>query len=340
MPKALNKTYSEVIADIKKRTFSPIYFLKGEESYFIDEISKLFINEVLTPEEKEFNFSLYYGKDADPIAIISEARGFPLMSEKKLILIREAQDLKNFDAFEKYFQNPTESTILVFCHKYKDLDKRKKVTKVLYDSPKVTVFNSEKIKEYKLEEWIEGYIKRLGFQPEPKVSFMLSELLGNDLNKVVNEIEKLITNYQKGDKILGDDVMQKIGLSKEFNIFELQKAISIKDTRRANSIINYFGNNEKNHPIQQTIAFLYSYFAKLMILHKDKAMDKNAVVSSIRISPYAAEEYLTALKNYNTKKIREIIYMLCEYDLKTKGVDNASTSDKELMREMIFKILN
>jgi DNA polymerase-3 subunit delta len=228
----------------------------------------------------------------------------------------------------------------VICHKYKDLDKRKKVAKILYDSPFVTVFNSEKIKDYKLEEWIGSYIKQKGLNTEPKVAYMLSELLGNDLSKIVNEVEKLSSFYSKGEKISVSEVLQRIGLSKEFNVFELQKAISYKDSKRANSIVNYFSNNEKSHPIQQTIAFLYGYFSKLMILHKDKAMDKNSVSSSIRVSPYAADEYLKAMENYKSKKIRSIIYLLSEYDLKTKGVDNGNTPNGELMRELIYKILN
>jgi DNA polymerase-3 subunit delta len=331
-------SFDQLLGDLKNQIYYPVYLLHGEESYFIDAVSDFIEQHVLSEQEKEFNQTIVYGKDSNVFTLMSYARRFPMMANFQVLIVKEAQDLEKIEDFQSYIDTPLISTILVLCYKYGKLDKRK----ALYKSIEKTgvTFESARLYDNKIPDWINDYLHQRKYSITPKAAAMLTEFLGADLGKIVNEIQKLLINIPAGSEINEDYVEKNIGISKEFNVFELQKALTKKDVLKANQIILYFAANLRENPLVKVIPILYSHFSKVLLYHYLPDKSKNSVASSLSINPYFVADYQQAAKSYPVGKTVKIISLLREYDLKAKGVDNASTGDGELMKELIFKILH
>ncbi|MAO72422.1 MAG: DNA polymerase III subunit delta [Flavobacteriales bacterium] len=330
--------YQEIITQIDNKVFQPVYFLMGEESYYIDKICDYICKNTLNSDEKEFNQIILYGKEIDVSTIISEAKQFPFGAEYRVVIIKEAQDIRSIDQLESYLENPNPSTILVICFKYKKIDKRKSFGKNL--SKKTMLFESKKLYENQIPSWIKNYIKELGYSIDDKSSKILSDYLGTDLSKISNEINKLILNIKIGEQISPKIIEENIGISKDYNIFEFQNALGKKDILKSNRIIKHFSENPKNHPFVLTLSSLFSYFQKIMIYHNLKDKSKENIAAKLGINPFFVYSYQTAAKNYSMSKLFKIFTFLKEYDLKSKGVNNPSTNESELLKELTFKILH
>ena len=333
-------TAQEIIKDIKARKLKPIYLLHGEESYYIDLVSDYLEQHVLSDSEKGFNQTIFYGKDTEVMTVLNAAKRYPMMSDYQLVLVKEAQELKIDKAaeqFQAYCENPLPSTILVLCHKYGKFDKRKKVYKILEKTG--VVFESASIYENKVPAWIDDFVRDKGYHINPKASALLAEYLGNDLSKVANELEKLMLNVSKTQEIGTKEVQDNIGISKDYNVFELQNALARKDVFKANQIVNYFEANPKANPMVLVMGNLASYFTKILKYHY--VVDKSQLARELGVSPYFVKDYDLAARNYNYGKTLEIISLLRAYDLKSKGVDSTgNTEHGELMRELIYKIIH
>lgn len=332
----------KIMADLRAGKFAPVYFLQGEESYYIDLIADYIEENALAPAERGFNQVIVYGKDANMATILTHARRFPMMAERQVVIVKEAQDISdlNKDAGSRlltdYVQNPVPSTILVFCHKHKTLDGRRALGKVI-DKHAILV-TSKKIYDNKLPEFIAGYAHDRKIVIEDKAVMALGEFVGNDLHRLTNEIDKLI--IAAGEKpITFEQVIQGVGVSKEFNIFELQKAVIRKDAMMVNRIANYFEANTRKNPIIPVVAFLFSFFSKLLVASQCADKSDRGLVSALRISPYAAKDYTLALRHYPTSHIIGAISALKEADLKLKGVNSGSASDGQVLKELLFRIV-
>ncbi|MBI1837962.1 MAG: DNA polymerase III subunit delta [Flavobacteriia bacterium] len=330
--------YKAIIRDIENKKFERIYFLHGEEGYFIDEITKSLIENVLEEHERDFNQVIMYGKDSEVLNIVSELKGFPLMSQYKLVVIKEAQDLKDFDKLESYFEQPADQTVFVINYKYKTYDTRKKIAKAAAKNG--ILFKSEKVKDYQVAEWISSYVKSKQYDITSKGTIMLAEFLGNDLSRITNELNKLYLLIEKGTTINDIHIEENIGISKDYNPFELTNAIAVRDVPKAFTIVNYFEHNPKAGDLLMIIPTVFNFFTKLMRIHFLQNGSKDSVAQALGIHPFVASQYLNAAKVYNPKKIAANIAILHEFDLKAKGIGNASFSHGELMREMIFRILH
>ena len=331
-------TYEEIISNLHKKIYHPIYFLMGEETYFIDKISDYITDNVLTDAEKGFNQTVLYGKDIEPDTIMANARRFPMMSNYQVIVIREAQNIKKIEDLEPYAKNPLNSTILVINYKYKTLDKRKTFAKLI--DQKGVLFESKKIYDNQLPTWISSYLKAQQYTIAPQAAAMISEYLGADLSKVTNELDKLIISLPVGTQITPDHIEKNIGISKEFNVYELQNALGERDLLKANRIINYFGANPSSNPVPVVISSLFSYFVKILNYHFPEDKSQNNVAAVLQVHPFFVKTYVAAAKNYNIKKVVEIVSILREYDMRSKGFGNNAASPADLQREMIYRILH
>ncbi|MDG1718470.1 MAG: DNA polymerase III subunit delta [Flavobacteriales bacterium] len=330
--------YQDIIQQINNKVYQPVYFLMEEESYYTDKISDYISENVLTQEEKEFNQITLYGKDTDVATVISEAKQFPFGSAYRVVIIKEAQEIKKIEDLEIYLDNPLPSTILVICYKYKKIDKRKSFGKNL--SKKCILFDSKKLYENQIPSWIKTEVKEQGFSIDDKSANILTQFLGNDLSKINNELSKLVLHLKKGEQITPKIIEDNIGISKDFNVFELQNALGIKDVLKSNQIIKYFSENPKNHPFVLTLSSLFTFFQKVMIYQNLKDKNSKNAASALGVNPYFVSQFQTASRNYPMKKLFKIFTYLKEYDLKSKGVNNTSTADKELLKELTFKILH
>ncbi len=330
--------YLDIISDLKKKVYKPVYFLSGEEPYFIDQISDFIEKKVLDENEKEFNQTVLYGRDTDVGTIVGEAKRYPMMSDKMVIIVKEAQNIRNIEDLDSYIANPLDSTILVICYKYKTLDKRKAFPKTV--AKKGILFESKKLYDNKIPDWISAYLKDKKYTVSPKSSQLLTEYLGNDLGKISNELDKLMINLPPGTEITPDHIQMNIGISKDFNTFELNDALTKKDVVKANRIINYFAANSKEHPLVLTISSLNSFFVKLLRYHGLEDKSKESAAKALGVHPFFVGDYIAAARNYPMQKLKAIAGYLREYDLRSKGIDNASADDGALMKELIWKILH
>jgi len=333
----------KIIADIKMKHFKPVYFLMGEESYYIDRISDYISDTVLTEEERSFNHMVLYGKDVTINDIVSNARRFPLMAEHQVIIVKEAQDLvKTIDQLDAYFDNIQPSTILVFCYKYKTLDKRKKVYKSLQKHG--LIYESKKLRDYQMEGWLKQVLATKKYTIDSKAAAMLVEFLGTDLNKIANELSKLQIILPAGTQITPDHVEENIGISKEFNNFELIKAIAERNTTAAYKIAYYFAQNTKNNPFVLTMGLLYNYFSKLLqyhgMIYKNAQANPKTIAAEIKVSEYALKDYQAGVRNYPMKIASRNISYLREFDLKSKGVEANAMPHYDLLTEMLAKLFN
>ncbi len=332
------KTFKDFINKIDKKIYSPVYFLWGEESFYIEKITEYIEKNVLTESEKDFNFTVFYGKDSTPEEIINVCRRFPMMSNYQVVIVKEAQQLKQIEKLSIYFKNPLKSTLLVINYKGK-VDKRKKFFKDI--SKKFVVFDSPEVKGEKVNTWINQYLSEKNFTITPKATSMLVEFLGNSLSKIVNELDKLTILITDSKTITEDHIEENIGISKNFNIFELLNAVGQRNQYKSFFIVNYFGKNPKEHPFVMTITFLTQYFSKILVYHsiKDKT-DRNTIAAKMGVNPYFLKDYSNSARLYPVPKLMENISLLREYDMKSKGVNSIETNHGELLKELVFKLMN
>ncbi len=332
-------SYEQIISEITGRKFHPIYLLMGEEPYFIDRVSDLLQDTVLEESQKPFNLNIIYGRDMDAAQVDNLARRFPMGAEYNLVIVKEAQMLQKIDNLVYYAANPLRSTILVLCYKYETLDKRKKVFKAIENNG--VVLTTKKIYEDQIPRWIAAYLNGKNLQIEPAGAMILTEYLGNDLARISGEIDKLIITLPPGQsRITTSHIETNSGISKDYNTFELVKALSRKNILKANRIVNYFGENQKNNPISLIISTLFFFFGKLLAFHFLEDKSNRNVTSSLQINSYFIQDYISASRHYPRKKVLQIISLLREYDLKSKGFGNVSIDEGDLLKELIFKILH
>ncbi len=331
---------NSIVAAIKNGIVKPIYFLMGEEPYYIDKISEFIENNVLQESEKGFNQVVMYGRDVSIEEITSSAKRYPMMAEKQVIIVKEAQDLsRSIEKLLSYAENPQPTTVLVINYKYKKLDKRKKIYKAIEKSG--VIFDSKKLYDNQVSDWIRRVLSGKNYKIEPKASQMLVEFLGTDLSKINNEIEKLISILPIDTIISPDHIEKNIGISKDFNNFELRKAVGEKEIVKANRIINYFAENPKRNPLVMTIALLNSFFTQLLQYHGLKTKDKFSVAKALGVNPYFVGDYASAATKYPMRKVSQIIGLLREADMKSKGVGATSgTVQSDILKELLFKIMH
>lgn len=311
----------------------------GEEPYYIDKLSDYIEENILSEEEKGFNQTVLYGRDVAVEDIVSAAKRYPMMAERQVIIVKEAQDLmRTIDKLESYAENPMATTVLVFCYKYKTLDKRKKVTKLLAKNG--VVYESKKLYENQVGDWIKRVLSGKKYAIEPKASAMLVEFLGTDLSKINNELEKLLIILPKGAMITAKDIEENIGFSKDFNVFELRKAIGERNQLKAYTIAENFANNPKDNPMVVTTSLVFGFFVQLLKYHGLKDKNPKNVAAVIGVNPYFLKEYDLALKNYPMRKVSQVVAALREIDVKSKGVGANAMSNGDLLREMLYHIFN
>lgn len=332
-------TYEEIISDLKNRIFKPVYFLAGEEPYYIDLITEYIQEKVLPESDKAFNQIIVYGDDTNIPSIIDTARRFPMMASHQVLIVKEAQNLKKLDDLVVYLEKPLLSTILVFSYKYKALDKRIKLFKMLESHG--VYFESPRIRDYLIPAWIERYLMTRGIKTDPSASAMLTEYLGTDLHKIVNELDKLIITLPDGKPYITTSLIEKnIGISKDYNNFELQKAIGEKNILKANMIVHYFADNPKDNPITLSIASLFGFFSKLLTFHYLTDKSKNNVAAVLKVNPFFVKDYELSAAKYNVNKTVQIISLLRTYDMKSKGYCDPGTDPGDLLKELVFRILH
>jgi DNA polymerase III subunit delta len=330
---------AKIVADITAGNLKPIYFLMGEEPYYIDRLSGFIEKNVLQDHEKDFNQTILYGRDVSVEDIVSAAKRFPMMSEKQVIIVKEAQELaKTIENIEKYAENPMPTTVLVFCYKYKTLDKRKKALKTIQKNG--LVFESKKLYENQVGQWINRVLQAKDYKIEPKANAMLVEFLGTDLSKINNELEKLQVVLPKGSTITAKDIEVNIGFSKDFNVFELRNAIGVRNQKKAYQIVQYFADNPKDNNIVMVVGLVFSFFTQLLKYHALKDKNPANVAKTIGVSPFFLKDYDVAIKNYQLKQVSAAIHHLREIDLKSKGVGAANLSLSDLYKEMLVKVFS
>ncbi|MFN8259724.1 MAG: DNA polymerase III subunit delta [Chitinophagales bacterium] len=328
-------TLESIWKNLQAKKFEPVYFLCGEEPYYIDLIEDFIANNAMEPHEKDFNFSMFYGKDADPMQVLNDAKQYPTFAERRVVIVREAQDfkVKDWEFFEKYVENPVASTILVFSHKNKTLDKRTKIAKII--EKKSVYFESKKVGEDALPNWISGYVKKKNFSITGEAAKVLAENLGNDLSRISNEIDKLSVMLGENTEITPDIIEKYIGISKEYNITEFNNAIIRRDYTKAMKMVMYFEKNPKAGPIIAILAYMYNHFSKLFVLHQVK--DVKAATALIGWIP---ADVSNGTRYYTPQKTQEILHLLCEYDAKAKGLyATGNNSNADLLKELVFKII-
>ncbi len=335
---------NQILKNLNAGQYAPIYFLQGEESYYIDLISNFIESNALDEAAKGFNQIILYGKDVRISDILNNAKRFPMMSDRQVVIVKEAQNIFDFgkEAGDKqlmaYLENPLPSTILVFCYKHKKLDSRKKMSKAIEKHS--VMFISKKLYDNQVPDWIRDYFRQKNYKITDKGVFMLADFIGNNLERLSNEIDKMLINFK--EKIdIDDHVIQKyIGISKEYNVFELQKAVIFREVLKANKIINYFESNPKNNPVIPIIAVLYGFFSKLLIVHSTNDKSDNNLASILKVNRFFVRDYITAARNYPVNKVVRVIHDLRHADLQSKGVNANNIPDGQILKELIFKIMH
>ena len=332
-------TYNQIIKDLENKNFKPIYFLHGEEPYYIDKITNYIVNNVLSESEKSFNQTIFYGRDTNIPTVINAAKRFPMMANNQVIVVKEAQYLEKIEDLIYYVEKPLKSTLLVIAYKHKKVDKRRKLYNTL--KKKDFTYESTKLYDNKIPDWIINYLKERDYDIAPEASLLLTEYLGSDLSKITGELEKIFIALSPDiRKIDLETIEENIGISKDFNNFELTNALSVKDILKANRIVNYFAANPKNNPITLTISSLHFFFSKVLAYHSLKNKSSATIASELKIHPFFVDEYKKAAANYRSQKLVEIISLLREYDLKSKGWGSTGINAGNLLKELIFKILH
>ena len=324
-----------IVSNIKKGDVKPIYFLMGEEAYYIDALSKFIETNVLSEEEKGFNQTVFYGREVKIEDLVSSAKRFPMMAERQVIIVKEAQDLsRTIENLVSYAENPQPSTVLVICYKYKKLDKRKKIYKAIEKNG--LIFESKKIYDNQIPDWIRRVLAGKGYTISPKASQMLVEFLGNDLAKINNELEKLQLIVKPGEQISAQTIEKNIGISKDYNNFELLNALAHKDVKKAFGIIQYFAQDPKNHPTVVTVSTIFGFFSKVMKYHA--LPNKSQAPKALGVHPFFIKDYEVAARNYPMRRISIIISSIREIDVKSKGVGGNLTQG-DLLKELLVSVI-
>lgn len=333
-------TYESIITELKSGKFRPVYYLMGEEGYFTDRITDYIATHALTEDEQGFNQAVYYGLDSNIDDIITAAKRFPMMAERQVIIVREAQLLKNIDNLIYYLQAPVESTVLVFAHKNGSLDKRKKVATELERS--CVMLDSKKLRTEQLPSFVNGYLREKGLTADNKSVMMICESVGSDLCRLASEIDKLAISLPAGTAAISPELVEEhIGISKEFNNFELQNAIVNKDIYKANKIIKYFAQNPKKNPIQMTLALLFGFFSNVMMAYYSPDKSERGIAAFLGLkSTWGVSDYIKAMKNYRAVHVMDVLHLIRLADAQSKGAEGAAAPDGEIMRELLYKILH
>ncbi|WP_121355369.1 DNA polymerase III subunit delta [Flavisolibacter nicotianae] len=330
-------TPEKIISDIKKGQFRPVYWLEGEEDFFIDQVIQFAEHKILPESEAGFNLTIFYGRDAAWADVVNACRRYPMFAEKQVVIIKEAQDLKGIEKLEAYVEKPLSSTLLFVAYKGKKVDGRTKLAKLLKE--KAVLFTSKKIYDSALPDWTSELVTAKGFSITKKALFLLIDHIGNDLSRLSNEIDKLALNLKNREKITEDDIEQFVGVSKEFNVFELQQAIAQRDLYKAVRIVNYFGSNPKAAPIQLIFPSLYNFFSKVQVVYSVPAKDERSVATALGVNSFFVKDYVSTATRFSYPEIEKILLLLYEYNLRNLGVNDAGTDDAELLKEMVVKMI-
>ncbi|HEV9037845.1 MAG TPA: DNA polymerase III subunit delta [Puia sp.] len=328
----------KILQDWKKLQFKPVYWLEGEEEYYIDQLVDYAESRILSPEEAGFNLTVFYGKDADWTAVINACRRYPMFAERQVVILKEAQQMRDIDKLEPYIDKPLASTVLVVAYKEKKVDGRSRLAKLLKE--KAELFSTKKLYENQLPEWANGLIRSKGYEITQKALLLLVDHIGNDLSRINNEIDKLLVNLAGSKRISEDDIERYVGVSKEYNVFELQDAFAKKDKVKAVRIIQYFEGNPKAGPIQLILPSIYNFFSKVYMIFGQPARDEKGVASAIGVNPFFVKDYLAAVRNYGYEGIENGLLLLHAYNLKSVGVGSAGTEDASLLKELVVKIMD
>jgi DNA polymerase-3 subunit delta len=331
-------SYEKIITDWEKKVFKPVYWLEGDEEYFINKVVKYAEQRILSESEAGFNLTIFYGKDAAWPEVINACRRYPMFSERQVVLLKEAQQMKDLDKLEHYIENPLTSTVLVVAYKEKKVDGRTKFARLLKE--KGVVLTTKKIYDDKLPQWTDEMIKNRGFEITRKALMLLVDHIGNDLNRIENEVEKILVNLGKRTTINENDIEEFIGISKDFNVFEFQNALAEKNLARCARIIQYFEANPKAAPIQYILPSLYGFFSKLYMMYGINSRNDKTVAAALNINPYFVKDYLQAIQLYSFPEVEKALLLLNHYNLRSVGVNDTGTEDASLLKEMVFKILN
>lgn len=326
----------KILSEWKKGQFKPIYWLEGDEPYFIDMLVDHAEHKILSESEAGFNLTIFYGRDADWAAVVNACRRYPMFAERSVVLLKEAQHMRDIDKLEPYIENPLSSTVFVVSYKEKKVDARTKFAKLLKQNAEV--FTTKKIYDSQLPEWASNMVQQHGLTINQKALQLLVDHIGNDLSRIQNEVEKLAVNLGSRKNITEDDIETYIGVSKEFNVFELQDAMVRKDLAKAIRIIQYFEANPKAAPIQMMLPALYNFFSKVYMIFGVQG-DEKTLATAIGVNPYFIKDYIAAAKNYAYEGVERILLLLHEYNLRSVGVNNAGAEDSSLMKEMVVKMM-
>jgi len=339
----MTSTYYQIVKDLQKRSFANIYLFYGEEPYYIDELSDYLTDHVLTDVEKDFNQTVLYGRDSTTAQVVNSSKQFPMVGERQLVVLREAQDIdlkkeENLNILISYINRPQQSTVLVICHKYKAPPA--KLLKALVASDKAVTIESKRKYENEMPAWIATQVKSSGYSISDKAAIMLVEFLGTNLEKINNELSKLYINHPKSKVITEDVIELYIGISKDYNIFEFQKALAKKNVLKVNQIAHHFALNPNENSIFKTIPMLFTFFSKVLLMHSLTDKSESSIMSKAKLTPYNKQDYFDAYRNYNAKKVQDIIGWLRECNVRALGIDNYSADQGELLRELVFKIVH
>jgi DNA polymerase-3 subunit delta len=327
----------KIIADWKKKAFKPVYWLEGEEEYFIDKAVAYAESKILNESESSFNLSVFYGKDANWADVVNACRRYPMFAERQVVLLKEAQQMKDVEKLESYIENPLNSTVFVVSYKEKKLDARKKFAKTVKE--KGVLITTKKMYERELPEWTQELVQSKGLAITPKGLALLVDHIGNDLTRIENEVDKLSVNLDKRKSITEDDIEKYIGVSKDYNVFELQAALAAKDLAASIRIIQYFEANPKAAPIQLVLPSLYSFFSKVFMIFGAGTNNEKSIATSIGVNPYFMKDYMQAARLYTYPEVEKVLLLLHNYNLKSLGVGSTGTTDASLLKEMLVKMM-
>jgi DNA polymerase III subunit delta len=330
-------TPEKIIGDLKKGAFKPVYWLEGEEDYFIDQVIEFAEHNILSEGEAGFNLTTFYGRDTAWADIINACRRYPMFSEKQVVILKEAQDLKGIEKLEAYVEKPLTSTLLFVAYKGKKVDGRTKMAKLLKD--KAVFMSTKKMYDNALPEWTSELVLKKGYTISKKALFLLIDHIGNDLSRLSNEIDKLALNLKDRKQITEDDIEKFVGVSKEFNVFELQQAIAQRDLYKAIRIVQYFGSNPKAAPLQLVFPSLYNFFSKVQVVYSVPSKDEKTIASALGVNAWFVKDYISTATKFSYPEIEKLLLLLHEYNLRNLGVNDAGTEDVELMKEMVVKMI-
>ena len=328
----------EILRAIKSGEVAPVYLLTGEEPFFIDQIAKYIEDNILDETQKDFDFQVFYGKDSNVLDVLSSVKQYPVLGQKRLVILREAQQLKQIEKLTEYLEVPSDHTVFVICYREKKIDKRSALYKK--KSKDVVFFQSDKLYDNQALQWAESYLSKRKRPITPRALQLLIEKTGTDLQLIFNELQKLLINIPEGEKISVDVVSEQVGILKDFNLFELQQAIATRNSLKCQLIVKHFSKNPKNHPLVVTLGFLYGYFCKMIILNGMTTNNDKQIAKELGVHPFFVSEYLTAKSYYDLRKCVAILSFLREADVKSKGFNNVSLNDENLLKELIFKIIH